>query len=167
MTPIVLPLILKMRKGSDVLNSVCMLLAKGSTQWRLKQCQEACNLGSLVVVLSLGLITVFVTVANNHFLVMETCANSVSPDTVWPVVWEDIGERIVRLFGTLHNEHDNDLKRSSSRFKVPPCLKTCTKTNLPKKQPTIENWTENKTKSPLVKYNLDSLSTFYLGALYD
>ena len=31
------------------------------------------------------------------------------------------------------------------------------KTNLPKKQPTIENWTENKTNSPLVKYNLGSL----------
>ena len=61
------------------------------------------------------------------------------------------------MFGTLHNEHDNDLKRSSSRFKVPPCLKTCTKANLLKKQPTIENWTKNKTNSPLVKYNLDSL----------
>ena len=61
------------------------------------------------------------------------------------------------MFGTLHNEHNNDLKRSSSRFKVPPCLKTCTKANLPMKQPTIENWTENKTNSPLVKYNLDSL----------
>ena len=91
------------------------------------------------------------------FLGNGTCANSVNPDTVWPVVWQDIGGRIVCLFETLHNEHDNDLKRSSSRFKVPPCLKTCTKTNLPKKQPTIENWTENKTNSPLVKYNLDSL----------
>ena len=35
--------------------------------------------------------------------------------------------------------------------------KTCTKTNLPKKQPTELNWTENKTNSPLAKYNLDSL----------
>ena len=116
MAPIVLPLILKMRKGSDVLNS--MLSAKESTRWKLKQCQEACNLGSLVVVLSLVLVTILVIVAS-HFLAMETCANSINPDTVSPVVWQDIGERIVHLFGTLHNEHNNDLKRSSSRFKVP------------------------------------------------
>ena len=38
-----------------------------------------------------------------------------------------------------------------------PCLKACTKTNLPKKQPTIENQTENKTDSLLVKYDPDSL----------
>ena len=154
MAPIVLPLILKTRKGSDMLNSV--LSAKGSIRWRLKQCQEACNLGSVVVVLSLCLVTVLVIVAS-HFLAMETCPHSVNPDTVSPVVWQDIGERIVLLFGPLHNEHSNDLERSSSRFKVSTCLKTCTKTNLPKKQPTIENWTENKTNSPLVKYNLDSL----------
>ena len=100
-----------------------------------------------MVVLSLGLVTVLVIVAS-HFLAMETCANSVISDTVSPVVLQGIEERIVRLFGTLHNEH-NDLERSSSRLKVSPCLKTCTKTNLPKKQPIIENWTENKTNSPL------------------
>ena len=67
------------RKGSDVLNSV--LSVKGSIRWRLKQCQDTCNLGSLVVVLSLGLVTMLVIVAS-HFLAMETCANSVNPDTV-------------------------------------------------------------------------------------
>ena len=92
-----------------------------------------------------------------HFLAMETCANSVNPDIVSPVVWQDIGERIVRLTGNLHNEHSNDLQRSRGRFKVSSCLKTCTKTNLPKKQLTIENWTENKTNSPSVKYDPDSL----------
>ena len=104
MALIVLPLILKMRKGSDVLNS--MLSAKGSTQWRRKQSQEACNLGSLVIMLFLSLVTVLVTVAS-HFLAMETCANSVNPDT-------NIGERIVRMFGALHNKHHNDFKCSSS-----------------------------------------------------
>ena len=52
-------------------------------------------------------------------------------------------------------------RQRSEAYKQPiqsaPYLKTCTKANLPKKQPTIENWTENKTNSPLVKYNLDSL----------
>ena len=50
-----------------------------------------------------------------HFLAMETCANSVNPDIVSPVVWQDIGERIVRLTGNLHNEHSNDLQRSKTR----------------------------------------------------
>ena len=84
--PIVLPQILKTRKGSDMLNSV--LSAKGSIRWRLKQCQEACNLGSVVVVLSLCLVTMLVIVAS-HFLAMETCAHSVNSDTVLPVVWQD------------------------------------------------------------------------------
>ena len=65
-------------------------------------------------------------------------------DTASPVDWKDTGERIVRLFGTLHNEQDNDLERSNSRFNMSPCLKTSTKTNLPKKQSVIENWNENK-----------------------
>ena len=111
------------------------------------------KLDSLVAVLSLVVATVLVIVAS-HFLAMKTCANFLKPDTASPVDWRDTGERFV---GTLHNEQDNDLEPSNSRFNVFPCLKASTKTDLPKKQLIIENWNENKTIPPLVKYNLDSL----------